>query len=270
MPKRIKSISELPDWFDIKKYDFSEESIDDASVWYDLLIKRHSFHVMSDIFFHGSDEQVDFFYPHILKTRENPVAYLTSISETSIFGGGIKNWEEYYPDYLTAIKPFTYRRLYQMENRLNKKTKIKIRRWADFLFGGLWETEPRGSDRILKEAEWARKFIDDPIFSVSSAFLEEDEAFGKNRTLDVVEVNLNIPDAILVEHFKDYLKRARRETQDPLLASKFRTPDFYKLQEYGVLAYIDLQLWAYENNISIPNRVRRVGRHPGWPARTSD
>jgi Family of unknown function (DUF6387) len=70
-------------------------------------------------------------------------------------------------------------------------------------------------------------------------------------------VDLDLPDALLHQQFKTQIERLRFMEQESGLPppKRFARPDFEFWIRMGILPYLDLTLWAYLNDLNIPNRV---------------
>lgn len=80
---------------------------------------------------------------------------------------------------------------------------------------------------------------------------------------EAIRINWTLPDTTLIEHFKQFLKLHRpaeswQDGDDEFAYSikKFnRKPNFDDWCRFGILPYLDLQLWALETDNHIPYRV---------------
>jgi hypothetical protein len=70
-----------------------------------------------------------------------------------------------------------------------------------------------------------------------------------------VMVNLDLPDSILLDSFKQWLVDARQNIQPEYTDKKYRKPDFVSWAQMGILPWLDLTIWAKQEGVSIPNRV---------------
>jgi len=74
----------------------------------------------------------------------------------------------------------------------------------------------------------------------------------------LVSINMDLPDQVLVEHFKVVLQGLRRSRQLANLTdvtTKRNPSNFRKLIHFGALPYLDLRFWAWAKGKKIPNRV---------------
>ncbi len=69
-------------------------------------------------------------------------------------------------------------------------------------------------------------------------------------------VNLDLPDSILMENFKQYLVTLREKTRTYCSVKKpYRRRAFDDWRRFGVLPFLDLRIWKREADVTIPNRV---------------
>jgi hypothetical protein len=256
----IRNIKDLPDWFTLGKYRAAEGL--DAAGWYEILLQRwnHFFWLDRD----GPEEYAsdrhegkNYYYDALLQSRNDPLSLLTDDVQILLIGGGrlqaLKYDKKDFSTFSHAISPFTIRRLYQLEHRLKKPTRTRIRAWCDDLFDKLGEAEL--TEDFKAECKWALSFIDAPIFEAFEKEGKERSWPDQRRGHDCVYVDLTVPDKILIQQFTDYLRQVRRRYPDIKPANPYKTPEYKKWLEYGLLPYLDLKLWEIENNVSIPHRV---------------
>ncbi|MFA5593265.1 MAG: DUF6387 family protein [Micavibrio sp.] len=258
--KIIRSTKELPDWFELEKY--SEAKNLDSAGWYEILLQRWNnfFWFEHDGVEKYKSDQYDGknpFYIALMQSRKNPLSLLTDDSQIFLIGGGqlaaLKYDKKDFSTFSHAISPLTIRRLYQQERRLKENSRKRIREWIDSIFDDFGSVEM--TDKFKMESEWARSFIDEPIFEALKREGENDYLQERSRGYDLVQINLTIPDKILINQFKDYIRLVRKKYPDIKPAKTYKAPDCKKWVEYGLLPYLDLKLWEMENNLSIPYRV---------------
>ncbi len=85
--------------------------------------------------------------------------------------------------------------------------------------------------------------------------------------LEATRVNWELPDTILIEHFKQFLKINRPANYDDdqyksFLKKCYRKPDFNEWQRLGILPFLDLTCWASESALVIPYRVMADAIYP--------
>ena len=255
----IRSVKDLPPWFAIKKY-WNASTLSVAE-WYELLIQRHHhFNLMdhpgAEKFKNDLPSGKNPYYAALLHSREQPLSPLTDDLQILLIGGGrlqaLKYDRKDFSTFAHAISPLTIRRLYQQEHRLKKTTRKRIRAWFDQFFDKFDSIEL--TEAFQAECNWALSYVDMPIFE---AFEKEGESRWPpyQRTHDLVEIDLTVPDRILIDQFTKYLRNARKNNLDIAPARSYKAPDHKKWVEYRLLPYLDLKLWEVENNVSIPYRV---------------
>ncbi|PZP53573.1 MAG: hypothetical protein DI586_10865 [Micavibrio aeruginosavorus] len=249
--KIIRDTKELPDWFDLIKYQKAENL--DAAAWYELFLQRWS---LTFYYGYGPARVTGLgggFEKVLEQLRSDPLHLLIDDIQIMWIGGGqldaLKCAPKMFSQFSHGISPLTIRRLYQMESRLKADSRNKIRNWIDCIFD---HSNRRFEDISSSEHEWARSFIDDPIFD---GLKKEGDDQRLDRSSDIVEINLALPDKILIEQFTGYLQRLRKEYPETKPASTFKYPEYKKWIEYSVLPYLDLKYWEMEQNVSIPYRV---------------
>lgn len=256
----IRNVKELPSWYSLKKYEGLSGL--DAAGWYELLLLRQQYLFW---FRSGSQERYkneqfkgkDFFYHTLAQSRNDPLFFLTDETQTLLMGGSrlasLRSDKQYFSKHENAISPLTLRHLYHNESRLKGTTRERLRTWADSIYGDFGQIE--FTDELKQESEWARSFVDDPIYEAFEKQGEEIPPYQKMRGHDFVRIDLTVPDKILIEQFANYLRRVRKGNPDIKLANSFKCPEYEKWIEYAILPYLDLQIWEIENNFSIPYRV---------------
>lgn len=66
-------------------------------------------------------------------------------------------------------------------------------------------------------------------------------------------IDTRATDSVIIEAFKIWLKEHR--TKNTSGKSKRNKPDYKSWTEYGILPYLDLHIWSFENNIEISDEV---------------
>jgi hypothetical protein len=78
---------------------------------------------------------------------------------------------------------------------------------------------------------------------------------GMSYEKRLVSVSLDLPDSVLIEHFKEYLHTLRAESGTKEYAKIYKRHNFNDWLDLSVLPFIDLKIWEEEINIPITNRV---------------
>lgn len=250
----IRSVRELPEWFNIRKYDDAHKLKADS--WYDLLLQRWSHDYYIELC--GIEEyKKSSFFNALEQLRDEPLSLLKDEALIIGFGGGKLASLKYDKDDFAAsyygINPLTFRRMYQYEAHLEPEIKKRLRYVIDKIWGGDFFLR-KMTKKEEKEILWAKPQIDKP-------FKDTLRAFGKDRTyewianFETVEIDLTIPDNILIEQFTSYLNHIRKKNPENAAIPTRKMPEFRKWADYGLLPYLDLKLWEKEQEIVLPNRV---------------
>ncbi len=247
--KNIDHVNQLPDWYDLDKYHKVNEL--NSIEWYEQLIQRHT-HAMFAKYYPGHEsETTQIFYSSLQELRRNPILSLEEPELISLIGGQEFDLMKHAPnDFVQnyyAVSPLTLNHVYQHESHLNPETRKRIRKHVDTYY------DVKKHKNISKEDHiWAGNILRQPIFDV----LENEHIRNqRERSYDLAVIDLSLPDKVLEQQFSDYLrtKRKRCAKFSGPIASKL--PEFDKWIEFSILPYIDLQIWARENNFHIPDRV---------------
>jgi hypothetical protein len=254
--KIIRRTTELPDWYSLDKYDAS--NCLDAAGWYEHLTLRsgYTFFLNHETFKSrkaNPTEADKLRHEGIAYLRENPMSTNVDKVVEMLVGGGqlsaLKHDPEYFSQVSNAISPLSFNRLYMIADCLKKPTLDRFLKYMHDLFSWDIGNPVTPSEDDIK---WAHQWIFDPI---RKAIAKEGEGQLFDGTIDVVEIDLSVPDKILVDQFTSYIKHVRAAYPNIKTARRFKRPEFPKWVDYAVLPYIDLEMWAEENNLSIPNRV---------------
>jgi len=246
MTRRIKYISELPEWFELKKYEFTKNL--DALGWYEQLYVRGTF------LYHARDMQKnneafpEDFKQAMQASRENlhtiiendprlanyctmaPGCPLQSLKQNNIRGLG-----------LDAIKSVTMRDYIGFKFYLRPERIQYIEDWFNL---------PNSKKEIYaKDTSW----FNEPI---CNSFIP---MYG--NALDTINVNLRLPDSFLIESFKEHLA-ARRKAVQVFSTKHFRESDYNNWVNMGVIPYLDLIIWGIEHQIKVPNRIIADALYP--------
>lgn len=236
----VRSISDLPGWFDLKKYEFTAQ-LDNAG-WYEQLFAREQLFLLLSFRQGGdkppSNETLAFEVASEIWSKVN-ISFVESNILTSICGfNGAKSRID--SDYAKPIHSLTYRQYLQQGDRIKGEAKEKADQWwknissVDFSSGSVY----------LDIAYQVMEFVDLPLY------------FSQDRSSlhAIADVDLTMPDAVLFEAFKAWLAKTKADfyLSPP---KQYRKPDLVSWRRLGVLPYIDLISWAELSGKSIPNRV---------------
>lgn len=248
----IKTTKDLPAWFDIEKYTFTQK-LDNAG-WLMALSQRktHDYFLSflearkkyGDLKPRSYSQQAEL-YKNLLALRENPsfcptdktqiLALLNGEQLLDIFSENTK---------YAGIKPFTWRKLLHKVNLLvaDKKNDLE---------NSLYEEDKNLSAQTseILNAPVYHSFRQDSEYKI----LKDDMLFHTRN--DVVEIDFALPDKVLIARFEDYLKRRRKECRTLANTDKPQKVSLEKWNNFQILPYLDLNLWALENDKTIINRV---------------
>ncbi|WP_367256491.1 DUF6387 family protein [Pseudomonas sp. stari2] len=236
----VRSVSDLPGWFDLKKYEFTAEL--DSAGWYEQLFAREQLFLLMS-FRRGADgrqinETVAFEVASEIWSKTN-ISFGESnvLSSVCGFDGAMSRVRS---DYSRPVHSLTYRQYLQQGDRIKVVAKEKADNW--------WRNVSRDDLSLgsvdLNLARQVMGFVDLPLYMSQE----------KSSLHTMANVDLTMPDTVLLEAFKTWLVKAK---SDFYLSSgkQYRKPDLSAWRRLGVLPYIDLISWAELSGKSIPNRV---------------
>ena|SRR3990167_6036759 len=248
MTKRIKSVSELPKWFDLKKYEFTKSL--DALGWYE------QFYVRGTFLYHARDmRKNNEVFPEDFKqamqaSRENPNTVIDSdprienyctLEETLAPVHPLKALKQNSTRGLKTIKSITMRDYIGLKGLMRPDRIQYIENW--------FYMPDHEKEFFPEDAPW----FNEPICHSYTP------RFGHSQ--DVVLINLRLPDSLLIESFKEHLAD-KRKTVDVFTKKHIRESDFNHWANLGVLPYLDLIIWAIETETQIPNRILADALYP--------
>lgn len=261
MSIRIKHVSELPKWFNLDKYKKAKKL--DAAGWYEQLRLRANFLAYLD----PTQDEVP------TEIRELPIfknalaEAIATFRETPIFdikgeGRGKLPIFLYFEDpsslcekldHTLGVHQMTFEEFELVRSAIDPIKLQYVACWKDqFQYRMLDTSKP-----FYKFESWIRE----PIRKSMIEEIKDEHDFGP-RNLDTVVIDLNFPDKILIENFKQYLAARREESKTEYLSKPNRQQDFYDWIRFGVLPYLDLKLWEIETGDKIPLRVLADAIYP--------
>lgn len=142
--------------------------------------------------------------------------------------------------------------LRHFERHLSPGRKEYSRRWIDSI-------EKAFSRYQAGVVYGYKKWITAPLYESANCKYDENivEVRESRRPSGDTAVNVNIalPDSVLLEDFKNWLSEIRKQQWPENQPKRYRRPDFQEWVRFGVLPFLDLTIWARETGVSIPNRV---------------
>lgn len=234
--KKIKHVSELPEWFKLENYEGAKNF--NLADWCEQLQGRTLFINAYVSIFCTTDENSKEYelrksaaHHKILEhMRQNPL----NIYKDNILRAFLSEIE---PE-ISPFTPSSYLGVKEMTARnylfISDELKPAYLATLQAIMSG---------KTALELPEW----IDAPLNQLTS---------DKPQDYDVVLIDLHVPDNLLLEHFKTYLKMKRVENRTKESHVRcFSKSDKESWHRFGVLPYIDLRIWSLENRALIPYRV---------------
>lgn len=263
MPKKIESVSDLPEWFHAAEYSVTANF--SPIEWLIHLRRRRVAHMLqtmvSNYEAEWSTEFRELLREHCNEALTEIRAELTKrFSEDCDFKEHAPNLYLFGrrpgPSIQQAIRHPTMQELSDFISYLPRSISAGINHSSrhPFDYGELFpEHDEYGAYTpywIDPEVWWH-----EPAFSLVSdelgSFLESDSQFANHLIIDI-----NQSDEALRESFETILKtlRARHPLSENERANKGKI-QFDKWSRYSIIPYLDLEQWCAENNVFIPNKV---------------
>lgn len=229
---KINCIEDLPDWFELDKYDGTKEF--DASDWYEHLIYRKEIH---DALPYITELKCNDTSPIQHDTHNRYLAKLQALQQKPLHTFGDKYYTPIgYPD-KKPIKPLSFLHLreqfkndkYAVNN--NKASPFSLERW------------------LFIEANTRQVNANSIQLQTPIVLTKHDD--GGHQT-HVISVDLRVTNSLLVKAFARWLGETRAQQS----ASKKRNCPAYKnWTRYGLLPYLDLYIWSETTKTHIPHHV---------------
>jgi len=173
--------------------------------------------------------------------RATPIIDVRSnaLLQAYFYGGPLQEIKSRDPRYSLGVHLSTVRDHYVTEFNIESDTRTYARKFFSKIFDD-------DKDFMEPSKYICTEWIDEPIDNVTEIL-----NFKVN-----VRVNLLLPDKVLVEQFKTLLGSLRDTPQRTGIgiANKQKF-DFHGWVRFGVIPYLDLQIWEKESGKKIPNRV---------------
>ncbi len=244
MRKRIKNVSDLPEWFNLEKYQFAYEL--NALGWYEQLYVRtmcltRAMKVVNHPDF-NKDGYFDLFKGSLNSIRENPQVDLLNNERLSqcYSLGGVLYWLKQIknPQPLLGVSSLTMKEYICQPFFIDPKRLEQAQKWYD-----------ARDKKTSKEPAW----LNEPLRNSYQSDV--------GTLTDTLNINLHLPDTFLIESFKQYLSAQRKRIKS-ISPKHFRQSDFQNWAKLGILPFIDLILWEFEFTITIPYRVIADALYP--------
>lgn len=253
MAKRIRRVSDLPDWFRLAKYEGAAEL--DAAGWFEQLCTRRD--CINRLKFTQPKGPLDvsqYFFEILATIREAPIVDATKIivfgdhtrmSHNSTFKG-----EPKLDHFFSGVTSLTTRGLKHIEDKLSPGRREYLHRfWTQFKDDEWTIFDPENMEYHYPPKRW----IDAPIHE--SYMFSKNKAVRLGQEFSPITVDLSLPDTLLINAFKLWLANARKETGMYPSSTRYRKPDFESWTRFGVLPWLDLTIWQEEVGLTIPSRV---------------
>ncbi len=245
MTKKIKHVSELPDWFRLDNYKKAKTmSLYD---WHVQLVFRK--HCLTCKVVSALAEPIE-----ILRKKS-----VISLSDHAYFNLWYQidrkiNLEKFVMTRENpAISSLTMRNYFNIEKFLLPERKTYQPELTDCIIDVLQFAASSGITYVnTSDANLAslnvpnQEWLNEPIYKSASPDLQAE---------GLINVNLDFSDEVLIEHFKKWLSAIRAELNMQMKIKTIKQSDLNSWVLYGVLPYLDLKIWEREMNVSIPNRV---------------
>ncbi len=242
MVKRIKHVSELPDWFKLEKYEFTKDL--DALGWqqqlsvralcpffeFDPVDYRETFSEELWLIFQATREN-----PNSDLFRDNKLADHIDHPEYFDWLDPRKNTRNLLGIYSTSMIDFI-----ALSNLLNAK-KIEAAK----------KSFSPADDKDKLYPSWMNL----PLYTFF------DDNIGEFN--DLLSIDLSQTDSFLIENFKRYLENRRKKQKISYpLRKNFRESDFKNWSKLMILPLLDLLIFGIEHEMQIPNRVLADAIYP--------
>lgn len=237
MPKRIKNISELPNWYQFKKYDDAKKL--NAIGWYEqLTVRQNCFsYIEMGLQKNKPSEKENPFIETLKFLRTNPIinTETNDLIAAYFYNGPLSELKPRTPHYSLGVHSLTLREFTALYENLLPERRDYLKKWQAWLSKIKLNEKPSFSyqpwiDQSLSHSSQPGKIISEPVY-----------------------VDLDLPDSVLIQSFKQYLEIKRAQINIP--TKRYHQPDFYDWWRFGILPYLDLKIWETLEDISIPNRV---------------
>lgn len=229
MTKRIKHVSELPEWFKLEKYEGAKDL--NITGWYQQLVIRNS------AMLHVKAINQEAFR----LMRENPII---NIKNHRIFWTWFHEVQQrlnmHNPHFALGVHSLTIDEFIHIEECLLSERLNHARKWKENC------STPNSNFPY-------ERWIDEPIYN---------SAKPDHYPCRALYVNLGLPDVVLIDHFKECLTKLRNHSNTHDVQKYYRKLDTHNWIKYGVLPYLDLIIWEKEMDVTIPNRVMADAIYP--------
>lgn len=241
MPRKIRHINELPEWFKLEKYAAAKTL--DAAGWYEQLSIRNC---LSSLRIHRVRENLPALQQNLEALEALQATPIIDVDNNFLIkalccGGELWELKSKKPNYSLGVHLSTVREHYLAEGNIEDEKRIYARNFFSQIFDENLFEHP------IKPLKYTcQDWIDEPI-----DFIRNSPDYGVH-----IKVDLGLPDKVLIEQFKQFLINLRSPLKQAGVSidNKLR-PDFEGWVKFGILPYLDLNTWAELEGVLIPNRV---------------
>lgn len=258
---KIDSKKDLPNWFCLDSYAAADESFSARDWLFELSLRdkiMENMWILRDHTPTNSDEKsgvdrsqtVATLTDLIFHLRQTPIKL--NLPGNHHFGNVLERMDAEFLDFSKPVKPLTFETLvWQRES-----DRLAVQMGYSPLLDEVGPAVP-----VVNKC-W--EALCDPAGSLRHGGLDIPVALT-NHSVNrwphpALLVNLNAPDAILINAFKQWLKESR--SNNPFNRPVGRKPLFERWGKYGLLPYLDLKIWEFESNTVIPDRVMSAALSP--------
>ncbi len=235
-PKYINTISDLPDWFNIDNYSFTDNL--SYQRWGQLLQVRS--HTLETIRRYGMSWPADEFINLIssnpdITEWDLPLDedFRLDIEKVKEIKSKLKNESYGLGDEHSFISPLTYKDI--------KEFYTSIRSTKDSRFNGL-EYSISDINLLFRHPEHPEL-----LRSGNGVYLN---------------ISLDAPDAVLMREFSTLLKLYRKKLGFDQFSKEPTQATLRKLHDYRILPYLDLLIWSEREGIKIQSRILAIALFP--------
>lgn len=242
--KKIKSINELPDWFDLQNY---KESLHiNAQEWHANLTTRKE----SSEYFSSMGIPTKYYgYSQLLET--DPIIRAVD--------SPVEN-REYDDSNENLVFTLDKHQAYSFFLELPEEEQVRVKKMLNELMDDDTFEDMLGeiTDELYAPLIEEIMIYDDKLEKIPQKYAYHE----KNYNTLYAGINLDASDDLIFEHFKLWLKNARENQQITSSKRQFTKNDFLSWYEASVLPYLDLKIWAEHNNVKIPYHIMGQAIHP--------
>lgn len=245
MNKKIKHVSELPKWFNIKNYQYPKKLT--LACWAEQLHGRMHFRnvVLDDAYSSNRDKESpeflifkNFLLEVIKSICIDPFNTHKNEKLSELFKITMPPFKDFDPSHYLGVRNLFSSDFLTIADMFNPEQLKYLNKLSN-----MTSEEKIISITLDEHPEW----FNTPIHKITQNDIQMD---------DPVLIDLTLPDTLLIKHFKTYLKIRRMEKKiETIPPKRFSQNDIENWKKSGVLPYLDLKIWELIENISIPNRI---------------